>query len=196
MRRIISRPHRLIAKSLSRFSRNTVDSLTTIRKLKENGVEVWFEKENIWTFQARGEILLTILSSLSQEEARSISENVTWGLRKKFQDGKFSVGYSRFLGYDKGEDGNLAINEEQAKTVRLIFGLFIEGLTPCAIAKELNNPHGTNIIMLGALAGASDLYDTAHVKAGMEHYFEKKGKNNPKNALCFDKGAEAATAQR
>ena len=137
MRRIISRPHRLIAKSLSRFSRNTVDSLTTIRKLKENGVEVWFEKENIWTFQARGEILLTILSSLSQEEARSISENVTWGLRKKFADGKFSVGYSRFLGYDKGEDGNLAINEEQAKTVRLIFGLFIEGLTPCAIAKEL-----------------------------------------------------------
>ena len=85
----------------------------------------------------KGEILLTVLSSLSQEEARSISENVTWGLRKKFQDGKFSVGYSRFLGYDKGEDGNLAINEEQAKTVRLIFGLFIEGLTPCAIAKEL-----------------------------------------------------------
>ncbi|MBE6097540.1 MAG: recombinase family protein [Schwartzia succinivorans] len=127
----------IIAKSLSRFSRNTVDSLTTIRKLKENGVEVWFEKENIWTFQSRGEILLTILSSLSQEEARSISENVTWGIRKKMADGKFSVGYSRFLGYDKGEDGNLAINEEQAKTVRLIFGLFIEGLTPCAIAKEL-----------------------------------------------------------
>jgi 2-oxoglutarate ferredoxin oxidoreductase subunit gamma len=64
------------------------------------------------------------------------------------------------------------------------------------IANELNNHRGTNIIMLGALAGASDLYDTAHVKAGMEHYFEKKGKNNPKNALCFDKGAEAATAQR
>lgn len=82
-------------------------------------------------------MLLTILSSLSQEESRSISENVTWGLRKKFADGKFSVGYSRFLGYDKGEDGNLAINEEQAKTVRLIFGLFIEGLIPCAIAKEL-----------------------------------------------------------
>ena len=89
----------IITKSLSRFSRNTVDSLTTIRKLKENGVEVWFEKENIWTFQARGEILLIILSSLSQEEARSISENVTWGTEKKFADGKFSVGYSRFLGY-------------------------------------------------------------------------------------------------
>ncbi len=85
------------------------------------------------------EILLTILSSLSQEEARSISENVTWRLRKKFQDGKFSVGYSRFLGYDKGEDGNLAINEEHAKTVRLIFGLFIEGMTACRIAKELTS---------------------------------------------------------
>ena len=127
----------ILAKSLSRFSRNTVDSLTTIRKLKENGVEVWFEKEAIKTFDGRGEILLTILSSLSQEESRSISENVTWGIRKKMADGKFTVGYSRFLGYDKGEDGNLAINEEQAKTVRLIFGLFIEGLTPCAIANEL-----------------------------------------------------------
>ena len=127
----------ILCKSISRFARNVVDLLETVRHLKFIGVDVWFEKEAIWTFQARGEILLTILSSLSQEEARSISENVTWGVRKKFADGKFSVGYSRFLGYDKGEDGNLAINEEQAKTVRLIFGLFIEGLTPCAIAKEL-----------------------------------------------------------
>ena len=127
----------IVTKSVSRFARNTVDSLTTIRNLKEHGVEAYFEKEAIWTFQARGEILLTILSSLSQEEVRSISENVTWGLRKRFADGKFSVGYSRFLGYDKGEDGNLAINEEQAKTVRLIFRLFLEGMTACRIAKEL-----------------------------------------------------------
>ena len=131
----------IVTKSVSRFARNTVDSLTTIRKLKENGIEVYFEKEAIWTFQARGEILLTILSSLSQEEARSISENVTWGLRKRFADGKFSVGYSRFLGYDKGEDGNLAINEEQAKIVRLIFQLFLEGMTACKIAKELTARH-------------------------------------------------------
>ena len=131
----------IVTKSVSRFARNTVDSLTTIRKLKENGIEVYFEKEAIWTFQARGEILLTILSSLSQEEARSISENVTWGLRKKFADGKFSVGYSHFLGYDKGEDGNLAINEEQAKIVRLIFQLFIEGMTAGRIAKELTARH-------------------------------------------------------
>ena len=131
----------IVTKSVSRFARNTVDSLTTIRKLKEHGVEVYFEKEAIWTFQARGEILLTILSSLSQEEARSISENVTWGLRKKFADGKFSVGYSHFLGYDKGKDGNLAINEEQAKIVRLIFQLFLEGMTAGRIAKELTARH-------------------------------------------------------
>ena len=131
----------IVTKSVSRFARNTVDSLTTIRKLKEHGVEVYFEKESIWTFQARGEILLTILSSLSQEEARSISENVTWGLRKKFADGRFSVGYSRFLGYDKGEDGNLAVNEEQAKIVRLIFQLFLEGMTAGRIAKELTARH-------------------------------------------------------
>ena len=94
-------------------------------------------KKSLKTFDPKVEILLTILASLSQEESRSISENVTWGIRKKMADGKFTVAYSHFLGYDKGEDGNLAINEEQAKTVRLIFGLFIEGLTPCAIAKEL-----------------------------------------------------------
>ncbi len=80
---------------------------------------------------------LARLASLSQEESRSISENVTWGIRKRMADGKFTVAFSRFLGYDKGENGNLAINEEQAKTVRLIFGLFIEGLTPYVIAKEL-----------------------------------------------------------
>lgn len=67
----------IITKSVSRFARNTVDSLTTIRKLKEKGVEVYFEKENIWTFDGQGELLLTIMSSLAQEESRSISENVT-----------------------------------------------------------------------------------------------------------------------
>ena len=73
----------IITKSVSRFARNTVDSLTTIRKLKENNVECYFEKENIWTFQSSGELLLTIISSLAQEESRSISENVTWGQRRR-----------------------------------------------------------------------------------------------------------------
>ena len=127
----------ILTKSVSRFARNTVDSLTTIRKLKENGTEVFFEKESIWTFDSKGEMLLTILSSLSQEESRSISENVKWGQRKKFSDGRFSTCYGRFLGYDRGEDGTMVINEEQANTVRLIYSLFIAGLSPKAIAKKL-----------------------------------------------------------
>lgn len=107
----------IITKSVSRFARNTVDSLAIIRKLKENGVEVFFKKESIWTFDAKGELLITIMSSLAQEEARSISENTTWGHRKRFADGKVSVPFKYFLGYDRGEDGNLVINPEQAKTV-------------------------------------------------------------------------------
>ena len=67
----------IITKSISRFARNTVDSLTTVRKLKEKGVEIYFEKENIWTLDAKGELLITIMSSLAQEESRSISENTT-----------------------------------------------------------------------------------------------------------------------
>ena len=78
----------IITKSVSRFARNTVDSLTTVRELKEKGVEIYFEKENIWTLDAKGELLITIMSSLAQEESRSISDNTTWGKRKMFADGK------------------------------------------------------------------------------------------------------------
>lgn len=102
----------IITKSVSRFARNTVDSLTTIRNLKEIGCECYFEKENIWTFDGKGELLLTIMSSLAQKESRSISENVKWGHRKRFADGKVSIPFSIFLGYKKGEDGNLEIDEE------------------------------------------------------------------------------------
>lgn len=125
----------IITKSVSRFARNTVDSLTTIRKLKEKGIEVYFEKENIWTLDAKGELMITIMSSLAQEESRSISENTTWGKRKQFADGKGSVAYSWFLGYDK----DFKINEEQAATVRLIYRLFISGLSFYAITKELES---------------------------------------------------------
>ena len=127
----------IVTKSVSRFARNTVDSLSTIRKLKDHGIEVYFEKENIWTFDSKGELLLTIMSSLAQEESRSISENCIWGHRKRMADGKFSVGYSRFLGFDKGENGELVINEEQAQVVRRIFKLYLNGYTPTAIAKTL-----------------------------------------------------------
>lgn len=127
----------IITKSVSRFARNTVDSLTTIRKLKENGIECYFEKENIWTFDSKGELLLTIMSSLAQEESRSISENVTWGHRKRFADGKVMVPFGRFLGYERGEDGSLVVNEEQAQIVRRIYGMFLQGRSPYTIARML-----------------------------------------------------------
>ena len=127
----------IVTKSVSRFARNTVDSLVTIRKLKENGTEVYFEKENIFTFDGKGELLLTIMSSLAQEESRSISENVTWGQRKRFADGKVSLPYKQFLGYRKGEDGFPEVVPEEAAIVRRIYTRFMAGLTPGAIAREL-----------------------------------------------------------
>lgn len=93
----------ILTKSVSRFARNTVDTLTTVRKLKEMNVEVYFEKENILTLDAKGELLITIMSSLAQEESRSISENVAWGKRAKAAEGKVYLPYKQFLGYEKGE---------------------------------------------------------------------------------------------
>lgn len=127
----------IITKSVSRFARNTVDSLTTVRKLKEHGVEVFFEKENIYTFDGKGELLITIMSSLAQEESRSISENVTWGQRKRFADGKVTMPFKNFLGYDRGENGQPVINESEAKTVQLIYHLFLTGKTATGICKHL-----------------------------------------------------------
>ena len=93
----------IVTKSVSRFARNTVDSLVTIRKLKEHGCECYFEKENIFTFDGKGELLITIMQQLGPGgKPLDISENVTWGHRKRMADGKVSVAYSTFLGYDKG----------------------------------------------------------------------------------------------
>jgi site-specific DNA recombinase len=119
----------ILTKSISRFARNTVDSLVTVRKLKEKGVEIYFEKENIYTLDAKGEVLITIMSSLAQEESRSISENVTWGIKKNMEDGKISLPYKHFLGYEKGKDDLPKIVEEEAKIIRQIYSLFLEGKT-------------------------------------------------------------------
>ena len=127
----------IITKSVSRFARNTVDSLTTVRKLKEKGVEVYFEKEQIYTLDSKGELLITIMSSLAQEESRSTSENVTWGQRRRFAEGKISLPYNHFLGYRKGEDGLPEIVPKEAEIVHFIYRSFIDGQTIYAIAKSL-----------------------------------------------------------
>lgn len=127
----------ILTKSVSRFARNTVDSLTTIRQLKDKGVEVYFEKENIYTLDSKGELLLTIMASLAQEESRSISKNITWGKRKSMADGKVSFAYSSFLGYNMGNDGHLYIVDEQAAIVHRIYDEFLAGGSPYDIAKNL-----------------------------------------------------------
>ncbi|MBY4976915.1 recombinase family protein [Streptococcus suis] len=128
----------IITKSVSRFARNTVDSLTTVRQLKEVGVEIFFEKENIWTLDSKGELLITIMSSLAQEESRSISENVTWGLRKQFAEGKVHFPYTNVLGFKAGEDGAIVVDQDEAKTVRYIFQQALIGKSPYHIAKDLS----------------------------------------------------------
>ena len=117
----------VITKSISRFARNTVDSLTHIRKLKEKNIAVYFEKEGINTLEGSGELLITILSSQAQEESRNISENCRWGIVRRFEDGKVIVNHSKFMGYTKDKDGNLIIVPEEAEVVRRIFRLFLEG---------------------------------------------------------------------
>ena len=127
----------ILTKSISRFARNTVDTLQTVRELKAVNVEVIFEKENLHTFDPRCEIFLTIMSSLAQEESRSISENVRWGQQKRMKDGKIQLAYSRFLGYTKGEDGNPQIVEEEAEIVREIYSLYLSGVSLGDIAEKL-----------------------------------------------------------
>lgn len=127
----------IVTKSVSRFARNTVDTLTTVRKLKDSGVEVFFQKENIYTLDTKGELLITIMSSLAQEESRSISENVTWGQRKSFSDGKVKLPYKSFLGYRKGADGVPEIVPEEAEIILRIYSEFISGKTTYTIADGL-----------------------------------------------------------
>ncbi|MCD3216282.1 recombinase family protein [Clostridium botulinum C] len=127
----------IITKSISRFSRNTLDILKYIRILKEKGIGVYFEKEHIDTLDSKGEVLITILSSLAQDESRNIFENSRWGIVRRFQQGKVRVNHKRFLGYDKDEDGNLIVNEEQAKVVRRIYREYLSGKGIWSIAKGL-----------------------------------------------------------
>ena len=127
----------IVTKSISRFARNALDTISYVRKLKENGVEVFFEKENLWTLDPKSELILTIMASIAQEESRSISQNVTWGKRASFQEGKVSFAYSSFLGYKKVND-KLVIIESEAETVRTIYRMFlVSGKTPTGIARYL-----------------------------------------------------------
>jgi DNA invertase Pin-like site-specific DNA recombinase len=126
----------IITKSVTRFARNTVDSIKAIRKLKLLGVAVFFEKENINTLFESSEMLLTILSSLAQGEAESISTNNKWAAVKRFQEGSFKIGTPAH-GYVKDENGELVIDEQEVETVRYIFKQYLNGKGSYVIAREL-----------------------------------------------------------
>ncbi len=130
----------IVTKSISRFARNTVDTLNCVRQLRNQNppVGVFFEKENIDTLDAKGELILTILSAMAQDESRSISDNIRWTFQKKFQEGKPQVNLKRMLGYDAGPDREWVINPEQAEIVRTIFEQYLCGYSANRVAEILN----------------------------------------------------------
>ena len=114
----------VLTKSISRFARNTVDLLKTVRHLKELGIEVRFEKENINSLSGDGEVMLTLLASFAEEESRSISENAKWGIKKRFEQGEPRRG--RIYGY-RVKNGQYVIKEDEAAVVQRIFQMFLDG---------------------------------------------------------------------
>lgn len=117
----------IITKSISRFARNTRDCLRYIRELKEKNILVFFEKENINTMDSKGEVLLTIMASLAQQESQSLSQNVKLGFQFRYQNGEMTINHNRFMGYTKDEDGNLVVDEAEAAIVRRIYREYLEG---------------------------------------------------------------------
>lgn len=127
----------ILTKSISRFARNTLDTLQYSRMLREKNIGIIFEKENINTLDMQGEMILTFMSSLAQQEIESLSKNVTMGLKMKMKRGEL-VGFNGCLGYDyHPEDKTLTVNEEEAETVRMIYDLYLQGYGTTTIAHRL-----------------------------------------------------------
>ncbi len=131
----------IITKSVSRFARNTVDCLDTVRMLKGRGIGVFFEEQNIDTLKSDSELYLVIYAGFAQSESESISKNITWSFRKNFEDGKAIFIYKRLLGYKRGEDGMPEIVPEEAVIVDRIFNMFLSGQPVNLIAQTLRDEH-------------------------------------------------------
>lgn len=178
----------IITKSISRFVRNTADCLETVRYLKELGVAVFFERENINTLSAESELLMTVLASIAQEESRSTSENIKWAYQKKFEKGKVVVISSRFLGYDLDENSQLQVNPTEARIVKLIFREYIAGKGTEAIADLLTAMNIRTVtgslkwqasVVRGILTNEKYCGDLVQQKTYTENYLtHRKKKNN------------------
>ena len=129
----------VITKSISRFARNTVDCLEYVRQLKDLGIGVIFEKENINTMTMTSEFMIALYGSFAQAESESISKNVSWGKQKAYAEGKVAFQYSKLLGYQKGADGKPEIVPDEAETVHLIYELFLDGLSFTRIKNALES---------------------------------------------------------
>lgn len=129
----------IITKSISRFARNTLDCLKYIRQLKEKNIPVFFEKESINTMDSKGEVLLTIMASLAQQESQSLSQNVKLGIQYRYQQGQVQVNHNRFLGYTKDADKKLIIDPVEAEVVKRIYYQYLEGKSLIQIARSLES---------------------------------------------------------
>lgn len=127
----------IITKSISRFARNTLDCLKYIRLLKEKNIPVFFEKENINTMDSKGEVLLTIMASLAQQESESLSKNVKLGLQFRYQNGEVQVNHNRFMRYTKDENGHLIIVPSEAEVIKRIYLEYLQGASLKQIGEGL-----------------------------------------------------------
>lgn len=178
----------IFTKSISRFARNTLDCLKYIRLLKEINIPVFFEKESINTMDAKGEVLITIMASLAQQESESLSKNTKMGIQYRFQQGKVMVNTRNFLGYDKDEEGHLIINPAEAEIVKRIFREYLEGASCMKIARGLerdgirtarNNPRWHDSTVRKILENEKYMGDALLQKTYTIDFLNKKrGKNN------------------
>lgn len=127
----------IITKPISRFARNTLDCLKYIRQLEDKNIPVFFEKENINSMDSKGEVMLTIMASLAQQESQSLSQNVKLGLQYRYQQGEIQINCARFLGYSKNDNKHLVIVPEEAEIVKRIYREYLEGASMLKIARGL-----------------------------------------------------------
>lgn len=129
----------ILVKSISRFSRNTVDSLSLVNELRNLGVEILFENDNISSFDLSIDMMLSIMSAFAEEEARQISENIKWSHRRRMREGKYTIPTKIMLGFTRDEDNNLIIDEDESEIIRLIYKLYLDGYGIARIGRHLEN---------------------------------------------------------
>ena len=183
----------IITKSVSRFARNTVDCLDYVRMLKSKGIGVYFEEQQIDTLKTDSELYLVIYAGFAQSESESISKNITWSVRKKFEEGTPVFMYKRFLGYKKGADGEPEIVPSEAAIVERIFNLYLAGETVDKISKMMQAENydipGKTIsfskgMIMNMLSNERYCGDAILQKSVTIDCIEKKRKKTPAKLQC------------